>query len=124
MRLHGCAAIHVLRPFSPAVRCPVSWVEKKSFQFLPSVYCMVTKYFGSKKVLYLLLVFTTLIVLIKLVSLRASWIENYYTTGLYPVLSRLLRVFFGWIPFSIGDIMYTAAGIYLLIQVVYLITNI
>ena len=33
-------------------------------------------------------------------------IEQYYSLGIYPFISTLLRYTFGWIPFSIGDIFY------------------
>lgn len=33
-------------------------------------------------------------------------IEQYYSLGVYPLISTLLRYSFGWIPFSIGDIFY------------------
>lgn len=51
--------------------------------------------------------------LIKLFSLNATCIERYYTFGLYPVISKLLRALVGWIPFSIGDILYSAAFLFL-----------
>ena len=35
-----------------------------------------------------------------------NFIETYYSTGLYPVLSKVSRTLFGWIPFSVGDIFY------------------
>ena len=54
-----------------------------------------------------------LTVLIKLFSLNHEWVERYYTYGLYPYLSKLLRILFGWIPFSVGDLLYFNAGLYL-----------
>ena len=38
-------------------------------------------------------------------------VEQYYSEGLYPVLSKFLRLLFGWVPFSVGDIFYTILGI-------------
>ena len=35
-----------------------------------------------------------------------QFIEDYYSQGLYPFLSKISRYVFGWIPFSIGDIFY------------------
>lgn len=55
--------------------------------------------------------------LIKLFSLNSGWIEKYYTFGLYPVISIILRTLFGWIPFSFGDILYTIAFIFLILKV-------
>ncbi|MDP9230881.1 MAG: DUF3810 domain-containing protein [Bacteroidota bacterium] len=44
--------------------------------------------------------------LIKLASFFPNWIENNYTYGIYPAISKLQRILFGWIPFSIGDLLY------------------
>ena len=57
-----------------------------------------------------------LAVLIKLFSLNADWVERYYTYGIYPVISRILRVSLGWIPFSMGDLLYIAAFIFLVFK--------
>jgi hypothetical protein len=35
-----------------------------------------------------------------------EFIETYYSQGIYPYISGLLRYIFGWIPFSIGDVFY------------------
>lgn len=53
---------------------------------------------------------------IKLFSLNESWVEQYYTYGFYPVLSTTLRWLFGWIPFSIGDLLYVGAFIFLVLK--------
>ena len=36
----------------------------------------------------------------------------------YVGIGKFYRVLFGWLPFSLGDILYTAAGIYLIIKVI------
>lgn len=46
------------------------------------------------------------VILIKWVSLYPAIIEKYYSNGAYPVISKVQRVLFGWIPFSIGDLFY------------------
>ncbi|MUH37637.1 DUF3810 domain-containing protein [Zobellia amurskyensis] len=33
-------------------------------------------------------------------------VETYYSNGIYPVISQFFRILFGWIPFSVGEIMY------------------
>jgi hypothetical protein len=43
---------------------------------------------------------------IKWISLYPEWIEKNYTYGIYPVIAGFQRILFGWIPFSIGDLMY------------------
>ncbi len=40
-----------------------------------------------------------------------SFIETYYSQGLFPWLSTLSRYLFGWIPFSIGDVFYLLISI-------------
>ena len=43
---------------------------------------------------------------IKFVSTQPLWIEEKYSTGLYPLISEVQRSVFGWIPFSVGDLFY------------------
>ena len=47
-----------------------------------------------------------LTILIKWVSLYPDWVERHYTYGFYPLVSRIQRLVFGWLPFSIGDLFY------------------
>lgn len=47
-----------------------------------------------------------LTILIKWASWYPGWVENNYTYGLYPLISRVQRLLFGWIPFSVGDLFY------------------
>ena len=58
-----------------------------------------------------LLLLLFLAITIKLFSLNEAFVEQYYTYGFYPVISRVLRTVFGWIPLSIGDILYLVAFI-------------
>jgi len=50
--------------------------------------------------------------IVKLLSNYPDFIESYYSNGLYQFTSKTLRIVFGWMPFSIGDLLYTVAGIY------------
>lgn len=59
-----------------------------------------------------------LIVLIKLFATNPSWIENYYSKNLYYFFSIFLRSVFGWIPASLGDVLYFVAGLWLLIKII------
>ena len=43
-----------------------------------------------------------------------QFVEQFYSNGLYVWISKLMRYIFGWVPFSIGDIFYTLAGIYII----------
>ncbi len=45
-------------------------------------------------------------IFIKWVSLYPDWVEKNYTYGIYPVIARVQRFLFGWIPFSLGDLFY------------------
>jgi hypothetical protein len=47
------------------------------------------------------------IVLVKLLGSQPEWVETYYSEGIYPYIAQFLRLLFGWIPFSVGDIFYT-----------------
>jgi len=35
-----------------------------------------------------------------------DFIESFYTNGIYIYISKFLRILFGWLPFSIGDLIY------------------
>lgn len=59
------------------------------------------------------LIVLLLVVLIKLFSLNKYWVENYYSNGLYPAIAWIFRMMFGWIPLSLGDILYVAAAVWL-----------
>ncbi len=52
--------------------------------------------------------------LVKLLSHYPDFVERYYSNGLYQLTSKALRYVFGWLPFSVGDILYTIAGIYII----------
>ena len=46
------------------------------------------------------------LILVGIASRFPEWIEKYYSRGIYPVISGFLRRLLGWIPVSIGDILY------------------
>lgn len=52
--------------------------------------------------------------IVKFLANYPNFIETYYSNGLYPLTSKALRFVFGWIPFSVGDIFYTIAAIYII----------
>ena len=43
-----------------------------------------------------------------------EFIEQYYSHGVYVFISKLMRYSFGWLPISVGDILYTLASIYII----------
>jgi hypothetical protein len=62
-----------------------------------------------------------LAIAIKILSLSPVWVERYYSNGIYPVVSRFQRLLFGWIPFSVGDILYLFVGIWFVFRLLSLI---
>lgn len=62
------------------------------------------------------LIVAGLVILIKIFAVFPKAVEEYYSVAFYPALSRALRILFGWLPFSVGDILYTLAGILLLVK--------
>jgi len=58
----------------------------------------------KKHILPLLLL--TQIIVLKIASLFPEFIENYYSNGIYPVISKISRTTFGFTSISIGDIIY------------------
>jgi hypothetical protein len=58
-----------------------------------------------------LLLLVAVVLVLKLVSQNESWVESGYTYGVYPVISRMMRFLTGWLPFSLGDLLYFAAGL-------------
>lgn len=60
---------------------------------------------------------------IKIFSFFPHAVETYYSTGIYPAISIFPRLLFGWIPISMGDILYAAALLYLIISLVRFFTR-
>jgi hypothetical protein len=69
----------------------------------------------NKLILVLLLL---IIVLVKVVSLNKDWVEQFYSEGLYIPIGKFYRFLFGWLPFSIGDILYTLAALFIIYWIV------
>ena len=67
-----------------------------------------------KKVSYSLVFPIAIILLIKIFSFNQTWVENIYSGIFFPGFAILLRKITGWIPFSLGDIIYFLAGGWLL----------
>ncbi len=58
------------------------------------------------------------ILLVKWLSNYPNFVEDYYSNGIYSYISKFSRTLLGWIPFSFGDLLYTALVI-LAIRYVY-----
>ena len=72
----------------------------------------------NKKRWVLWIVLLTTVVLIRLFSASSSRAETWYSTGLYPNMAIFLRLLTGWLPISLGDLLYGLAGAWLLYKLV------
>lgn len=54
------------------------------------------------------------IVVIKIFSFNKNWVETLYASKFYLSFSKFLRLLFRWIPFSLGDILYSIASAWFL----------
>jgi len=68
---------------------------------------------GIRRYKKLLLIFA-LIILIKIFSADSLEVETFYTTRFYFHFSKILRFLFGWLSFSVGDILYFLAGCWII----------
>jgi hypothetical protein len=62
-------------------------------------------------------------IVIKIFSFFPNAVEKYYSNGIYPLISRSLRILFGWISFSIGDLLYAACLVYIIVSLVRFFTR-
>ena len=63
----------------------------------------------------------SLAVFIKIISFFPEIVENYYTYGIYPVISKIQRLLFGWSPFSLCDLLYAFIVLFFLAKIFQLI---
>jgi len=59
----------------------------------------------NKKHLWLTISLPIQVVLVQLAAKNPAFIEQYYSKGIYPPIAAFLRIIFGWLPFSIGDLL-------------------
>ncbi|PTX43659.1 uncharacterized protein DUF3810 [Christiangramia gaetbulicola] len=59
-----------------------------------------------KSVLLLAILFPVQIIAIRFLSGYSGFVEEYYSHGLYPVISKVMRYSLGIVPFSLGDFLY------------------
>ena len=69
-----------------------------------------------KKRLVIASLLLLMVILIKLFSISNINTEYYYSTGIYPYISSFFRNITGWVPFSLGDILYGAIALWLIIK--------
>jgi hypothetical protein len=60
---------------------------------------------NKKLTIYLAILLVFQLVFVQLIRKYPSFIEQYYSNGIYLFTSKLLRILFGWIPFSLGDLV-------------------
>jgi len=68
-----------------------------------------------KYILPLFLVFQ--IIFIKTIAFFPEVIERFYSNGLFVFTSKTERFILGWIPFSVGDVLYAFLIVYMLISI-------
>ena len=67
----------------------------------------------KKRIQFLAFLFPIQLLMIQLLKHYPSFIANYYSNGLYPVISNFERFIFGKMPFSLGDILYILLFLYI-----------
>lgn len=48
------------------------------------------------------------IIVVKWLGSHPQWVESHYSNEIYPFISNIFRKLFGWLPFSVGDIIYAS----------------
>ena len=60
----------------------------------------------------------TLAIAVTVMSYFPLWIERNYCSGIYRYIANAQRFMFGWLPFSLGDLIYTFAGAWLAVRII------
>ena len=69
---------------------------------------------NKKSSLVLAILLPVQIIGIKILSNYPFFVEAYYSNGLYPVISKIMRYSLGFVPFSLGDLLYATLVISLI----------
>jgi hypothetical protein len=101
---------------------------QQSWMFMKQNYQLLKKKIRSFKLILslkinkthlLLAVFLPIqILLVQVAANNPSFIEQYYSNGIYPYISSFFRSILGWIPFSFGDILL-AFGLFVFLRFLY-----
>jgi hypothetical protein len=62
-----------------------------------------------KKRIIAIVILAVVYFLLQLLEAHPATIERYYSTGIYPIICRILHPIFNLFPFSIGDVVYLVA---------------
>lgn len=60
----------------------------------------------NKTKLFLISLIPVQVIVLQVLKYFPEFVEVYYSTGIFPLISEALRFTFGWIPFSVGDVFY------------------
>ena len=71
-----------------------------------------------KRSLLFTLALVVIAAIIHFYSNDSTRVENQYSNGIYPAFGRFLRYLFGWLPFSIGDVLYGLIIIWVIWKVI------
>lgn len=72
---------------------------------------------SDKRAVWIKIIILLLIaIVLKVISSFPNLIEEYYTGTIYPAIASILRIITGWIPFSLGDVIYSLCIIWLIIR--------
>ncbi len=74
-----------------------------------------------RKKLVFIGILLVLAIAIRLYSASSTRVESGYSAGFYGNITGLLRFLFGWLPFSIGDLLYGALVIWVIWKAVKLV---
>lgn len=58
------------------------------------------------------------ILLVQILGFFPAFVERFYSNGLFPYIGSFSRIILGWIPFSVGDLIYFFVGFLLLMWLV------
>lgn len=61
----------------------------------------------KKSALILALLLPVQIVITRILADHPLFVEKWYSTGIYPFTSSIMRLGLGYLPFSLGDLLYT-----------------
>lgn len=68
----------------------------------------------KKRKLLLALALAPQVLLVKLLAKNPTFVEQFYSNGVYQYLSKVFRFVLGWLPFSFGDLVYGLGGLYMI----------
>lgn len=80
-------------------------------------------FFEKRRKTFFTILCLVLAITIKVISFFPEWVEKYYSNGVYIYISKILHFSLGWLPFSIGDLLYLLLIGYLIYQMIKLVKN-